>query len=231
PGADNVRVDLELHVASNVGEVCSHSGGRFQSQFAANLPGSHTIPPVRAIPSRPPGRAGSRVGDQAAGGHGRIYGMRWRNYVAVGDSFTEGLVDPDPAGHGYRGWADLVANRLAREYHDVGQDDAGFRYANLAVRGRLFGAIVDQQIPEVLRMRPDLVSFAGGGNDVLRPGFDAARMLTRFEEVVRMLRANDADVILFRWVDVSSRLPGRRVIRPRMQLLNRAVEEVAHRHG
>ncbi|MDT5027190.1 MAG: hypothetical protein QOE61_3616, partial [Micromonosporaceae bacterium] len=41
--------------------------------------------------------------------------MRWRSYVAVGDSFTEGMDDPNPDGHGYRGWADLVAARLAGE--------------------------------------------------------------------------------------------------------------------
>ena len=33
-------------------------------------------------------------------------------FVAIGDSFTEGLNDPDPGG-GFRGWADLVAGALA----------------------------------------------------------------------------------------------------------------------
>jgi lysophospholipase L1-like esterase len=150
--------------------------------------------------------------------------VRWRNYVAVGDSFTEGMVDPDPNGPGYRGWADLVAGRLA----DEGPD---FRYANLAIRGRLFDAIVDQQLPAVLRMRPDLVSFAGGGNDVLRRNFDPDRLLTRFDDVVRQLRENGADVIIFRWADVTSRLPGRRLILPRMEILNRAVGEVAEKYG
>ncbi|MGW0150807.1 SGNH/GDSL hydrolase family protein [Streptomyces sp. NPDC003333] len=54
--------------------------------------------------------------------------MRWRNYVAVGDSFTEGMDDAYPDGT-YRGWADLVATRLAAE---AGPD---FGYANLAIRG------------------------------------------------------------------------------------------------
>ena len=56
--------------------------------------------------------------------------MRWRSFVAVGDSFTEGMNDITPDGR-MRGWADLVAQRLAAQ-----QDD--FRYANLAIRGRLF---------------------------------------------------------------------------------------------
>ena len=163
--------------------------------------------------------------------------MRWRSYVAVGDSFTEGLDDPRPDGTGYRGWADLVAARLAAVYRDNADLRAAadgiqdFRYANLAVRGRLFDAIVDQQLPAALRMRPDLISFAGGGNDVLRRTFNPAAMLPRFDEMVRALRASGAEVIVFRFADVTSRLPGKRVIAPRMAILNRAAGEVAERHG
>jgi lysophospholipase L1-like esterase len=38
----------------------------------------------------------------------------YTTFVALGDSFTEGLDDPGPDGM-YRGWADLVAARLAAE--------------------------------------------------------------------------------------------------------------------
>ena len=151
--------------------------------------------------------------------------MRWRSYVAVGDSFTEGLDDPNPDGTGYRGWADLVANRLAADA------TSGFGYANLAIRGRLFNAIVDQQVPQVLAMKPDLISFAGGGNDVLRRSFDPPALANRFDEVVGALRGCGADVIIFRWANVTTRLPGRRMILPRMEFLNRSVAEVAERHG
>jgi lysophospholipase L1-like esterase len=150
--------------------------------------------------------------------------MRWRSFVAVGDSFTEGLDDPHPTGLGYRGWADLVAARLAENGPD-------FRYANLAIRGRLFHGIVDDQVPPAIEMAPELISFAGGGNDVLRRGFDPASMLARFEEVVARLRATGADVLLFRFADVTRRLPGRRFILPRVEVLNRAVGDVADRHG
>ncbi len=152
--------------------------------------------------------------------------MRWRSYVAVGDSFTEGLDDPGPDGTGYRGWADLVAARLAGE-----AETPGFRYANLAVRGRLFDAIVDEQVPQALRMRPDLISFAGGGNDVLRRRFNPVAMLNRFDDVIRTLRAAGADVIVFRWANITGRLPGRRLILPRMEVLNRTVGDVAEKHG
>ena len=83
----------------------------------------------------------------------------WRSFVAVGDSFTEGMDDPYPGGRSYRGWSDLVANHLAQ----VAKPD-DFRYANLAVRGRLFNNVVDEQVPLAIAMKPDLVSFAAGGN-------------------------------------------------------------------
>jgi lysophospholipase L1-like esterase len=154
--------------------------------------------------------------------------MAWRSFVAVGDSFTEGMDDRDPSGDGYRGWADLVASQLAAEAAARGEE---FHYANLAIRGRLFGGVVEQQVPPTLAMRPDLVSFAAGGNDALRRNFDGSAMIARFEEVIAQLRGNGADVIVFRFADMSRRLPGKRIILPRTSLLNEAVVEVAARQG
>lgn len=152
--------------------------------------------------------------------------MRWRSYVAVGDSFTEGMDDPYPEGGTYRGWADLVATRLAVE---AGPD---FRYANLAVRGRLFPGVVSEQVPVALAMRPDLVSFVAGGNDVLRRNFDPEVLIERFDKVVGELRGIGADVILFRFSRAGIlNLPGQRVVAPRGALMNQAVSETAERHG
>jgi lysophospholipase L1-like esterase len=150
--------------------------------------------------------------------------VRWRSYVAVGDSFTEGMDDAYPDGS-YRGWADLVATRLAAE---AGPD---FGYANLAIRGRLFPNVVAEQVPAALAMKPDLISFAAGGNDVLRRSFDADAFVPRFDAVVQRLRSGGSDVVLFRFADVMSRLPGQRMMAPRVALLNRVVGEVAERHG
>jgi lysophospholipase L1-like esterase len=159
----------------------------------------------------------------------------WRSFVAVGDSFTEGLDDPRPDGNGYRGWADLVAARLATELRAEtrGRADEAhdFRYANLAVRGRLFSNVVEDQVPAALRMRPDLISFAAGGNDVLRRTFDGPSLVGRFDRVIGDLRATGADVLIFRFADLSRRLPAAKMIRPRVDQLNQAVGEVAERHG
>src|SRR4051812_22949337 len=58
------------------------------------------------------------------------------SFVALGDSFTEGVGDPDPVRpNGVRGWADRVAEVLATR-------ESGFRYANLAIRGRKMAAVL-----------------------------------------------------------------------------------------
>jgi lysophospholipase L1-like esterase len=173
-------------------------------------------------------------------GEDREYGVsehRWRSFVALGDSFTEGLDDPRPDGSGYRGWADLVAARLAADHRErthgrpPAEESPAFRYANLAIRGRLFGNVVDEQVPLALAMRPDLISFAAGGNDVLRRSFDGPTLVGQFDQVIGQLRATGADVLIFRFADLTRRLPGARLILPRVDLLNRAVGEVAERHG
>jgi lysophospholipase L1-like esterase len=150
--------------------------------------------------------------------------MNWRSYVAVGDSFTEGLDDPYPDGTQFRGWANLLAARLSRDTPD-------FRYANLAIRGKVLDDVVDAQLPVALRLRPDLVSFAAGGNDALRRGFAGARLAERLEHVVKLIHDSGADVMIFKFADVTGRLPGRRLILPRMTLLNGMAGDLAAKYG
>lgn len=148
---------------------------------------------------------------------------RWRRYVALGDSFTEGVGDPGPDDVP-RGWADRVAATLAEATPDL-------LYANLAIRGRRFNRVVAEQVPAALAMEPDLVSFAAGGNDLLRPGFELRPMIERFDDVVAGFRATGADVIVFRFADLSRRLPLRRVVHRRVLAMNDAVVEVGDRRG
>src|SRR5262249_37512853 len=119
---------------------------------------------------------------------------------------------------------DLVAARLAR-------DAADFRYANLAIRGRLFPNVVAEQVPAAVKMRPDLISFAAGGNDVLRRSFEPDQLMAQFDKVIEQLRGTGADVLVFRFADVTGRLPGQRIIGPRAAMLNKAVGDTAEKHG
>ena len=111
----------------------------------------------------------------------------YASFVAVGDSFTEGLDDLQPDGT-YRGWADLVAARLAAR-------DPGLRYANLAVRGRRLERIRDEQVPRAVAMRPDLITLAAGGNDILGFRVDVPSLTESFHHMVVDLTRTGATVV------------------------------------
>ncbi|MFK5634376.1 SGNH/GDSL hydrolase family protein [Ornithinimicrobium sp. LYQ103] len=126
---------------------------------------------------------------------------RWQRYVALGDSFTEGLVDEHSERDGdYVGWADRVADALARRNEDEGLP---FGYANLAIRGRRIDQVLDEQLEPALALTPDLVSLCAGGNDLLVPRSSVPRVIGRLEEAVERLRATGADVVLVTSPDVS----------------------------
>jgi len=115
-------------------------------------------------------------------------------YVAIGDSFTEGMSDADPGrANRYVGWADRLAAHLARTASEGNQV---LGYANLAVRGRLLDDIVGPQLDNALGLEPDLVSIVGGGNDILRPKADIDALATRLENAVARLRASGAGVLM-----------------------------------
>lgn len=149
--------------------------------------------------------------------------MGYRRFVAVGDSCTEGIDDPHPGGGGFRGWADLVAARLA-------SDESELRYANLAVRGRRLDQIVAEQIPAAVNLRPDLVSVLGGANDVLQGHWDTDMVVANLDSAVRQLSEVARTVLLFTLPDFSGLLPGRR-LRPRIEVLNDAARVIAERYG
>ena len=145
----------------------------------------------------------------------------WRTFVAIGDSFTEGVGDPDPVTGVERGWADRVAATLARER-------GGLRYANLAVRGTLLDQIVAGQLPTATAMAPDLVSLCAAGNDLLRPGTDPDALAVRFEAAVSTLRATGADVVLFTGFDTAG-TPVLKLIGRRLVAMNAHIREIARR--
>jgi lysophospholipase L1-like esterase len=155
---------------------------------------------------------------------GMTASLRPRSFVAIGDSFTEGLDDPSLAVPGaFRGWADRVAEQLA-------DDDPEFAYANLAIRGRKLQQIVDEQVPRAIELAPELVSLAGGTNDVLRPKVDLEVLASVFDDAVRRLRVNGSQVLLFQSVDPSprSKLIGSTL--SRIKTLTRIVETTAAKY-
>ncbi|WP_411376420.1 SGNH/GDSL hydrolase family protein [Arthrobacter sp. MPF02] len=140
----------------------------------------------------------------------------------MGDSFTEGIGDPEPSSPGgYRGWADRVAEELSRSQPD-------FAYANLAVRGRLLQQIVDQQLAPCLALKPDLVTLSAGGNDLIRPGGDPDALAEKLDSVVGILAMGGATVVLFNGPDTGSSVLSR--IRSKVAIYNENLRTVAARH-
>ena len=126
-------------------------------------------------------------------------GQDLSRYVAIGDSFTEGMSDVDPHLEGqYIGWADRLAAHLATLAGEAGHD---FAYANLAVRGRLLADVIGPQLDAAIALGPDLVSMVGGGNDILRARADLDSIAARLEAAVVRIRAAGADVLLATPVD------------------------------
>lgn len=147
----------------------------------------------------------------------------WTRYVALGDSFTEGIGDPEegsPGGH--RGWADRVAEVLGEQAHD-------FAYANLAIRGRLLQQILDEQVEPALALKPDLISISAGGNDIIRPGTDPDDVAARLETGIARLSSGGATVVMFNGPDIGT-TPVLGRMRGKVAIYNENLRLVAKKH-
>ncbi|GAA3278407.1 SGNH/GDSL hydrolase family protein [Dactylosporangium vinaceum] len=146
-------------------------------------------------------------------------------YVAIGDSFTEGMGDERADGTP-RGWADLVAAGIAEATGEPVQ------YANLAIRGRLLGPILDEQLDVALGLdpAPTMLSLNGGGNDMMRRGTDIDRLLELTEVALRKTTAAGVKMLLLSGADPSEHLPFGHVIRRKGTILSAAVTELAAKY-
>jgi lysophospholipase L1-like esterase len=150
--------------------------------------------------------------------------MTFHRYVAVGDSFTEGVGDHDPTRpNGVRGWADRVAEVLAGQSDDFG-------YANLAIRGRKLDAILAGQLEPALDLEPDLVTIYAGANDLLRPRVDIDALVERYAAAIGRLTGTGARVLVFTGFDLGF-APVFRHLRGRVATYNELVREAADEHG
>jgi lysophospholipase L1-like esterase len=147
--------------------------------------------------------------------------VTYSSFVAVGDSFTEGMSDLLPDGT-YRGWADLLAARLAVLHPD-------FRYANLAVRGKLIRQIAEDQVDTAAALRPDLITLVGGLNDALRPKCDLDEVCALLRSSVERLAPACEQLVLMR--SPVRRGPVATRFLPRMVRLFDFVGELAEKHG
>lgn len=106
----------------------------------------------------------------------------WNVFVAIGDSFTEGVGDA-VKGQAPESALDQLAARLRCHNPDL-------RYVNLAKRGLTTQEVRETQLEPALAEHPDLVSIVAGANDLLKGPWQPKRyeqemqlMLHAFEGV------------------------------------------------
>jgi len=148
----------------------------------------------------------------------------FERYVAIGDSFSEGYGDLREDGT-LRGWADFVALGLARA------SERPVEYANLAIRGRKLAPILDEQLERAVAMSPDLVSFNGGGNDIMRPRVSIEGVADQLDGAVERLRAAGAHVLLLSGANPSAHIPLGSLLQRRGEQLASAVRVRYPRDG
>ncbi|WP_028266557.1 SGNH/GDSL hydrolase family protein [Arthrobacter sp. MA-N2] len=147
----------------------------------------------------------------------------WSRYVALGDSFTEGVGDPEPRSPGgLRGWADRVAEELSAGHED-------FAYANLAIRGRLLHQILDEQVGPALALKPDLITVNAGGNDLIFHRSDPDKLAARMDAGVELLASTGATVVLFAGPDWGA-TPVLGRTRTKVAIFNENLRTIAARH-
>lgn len=137
-------------------------------------------------------------------------------FVAIGDSFTEGVGDELPDGT-VRGWADLAAQGWASSRGEP------IEYANFAIRGKLVWPIVAQQLEPALALKPTHLSFNGGGNDMLRPRTSITHIVAAFSQVLRRCDEEGVTVLVLSGANPSAQLPLSRLIQRRGDELSAAV--------
>jgi lysophospholipase L1-like esterase len=155
-----------------------------------------------------------------------VYGATqagYRRYVAIGDSQTEGLWDGDET-TGLHGFADRLAVRLDSLY-------PGLQYANLAIRGKLLGDVLREQIPEALAMEPDLITVCAGMNDVIQPGRSFGRALAELDYVYAALADSGATVVTTTFPNIAQFLPLGWIVSKRLARINWAIRAAAERYG
>ncbi len=154
--------------------------------------------------------------------------MLFTSYIAIGDSFTEGVGDELPDGR-VRGWADFVALGLALAAGEAGAGPV--RYANLAVRGRKLGPILAEQVEPAIAQHPQLISLNGGGNDIMRPRVSIDDVARQLIDAADRVAASGSRMLLLSGANPSRHLPLGGLIRARGERLAVAVRAELPREG
>ena len=109
-------------------------------------------------------------------------------YLALGDSYTIGTGASSPA----KSWPSIIARRLE------GQTGQEVELTNPAVNGFTTTDLINKELSEVRRLKPDLVTILIGVNDLVRDRTpdDYRRSLVQIYDEVRKEMAPDGRVFV-----------------------------------
>ncbi len=151
----------------------------------------------------------------------------YNRLIVCGDSYSEGMTDVVVNGQ-YVGWADRIADEMAKHSDH-------FTYANLAIRGKTVKQVVEDQVPiakTYVTGKDTLISFHAGANDAIRPGYDAAATIARYQGAVRELALTGASLLLFTVLeDTGNKGKGSKIWKERFHEFNKAIWEVGREVG
>jgi len=119
----------------------------------------------------------------------------WERIAVMGDSVSAGVREAVP-GFQNLSWVDRISAVLRRIH-------PGFDEIRLAERDLTLAEIRRTQLRPALDFKPDLVFLTGGGNDLLKPGFDPVAVRAELTEIVSKVRATGADILTIGMLDIS----------------------------
>ena len=120
----------------------------------------------------------------------------WKRFVAIGDSFTEGIGD-EVEGIALKSWVDHFVQLYVND----------IEYVNFAKRGLVTKEIRSQQLEKALAFKPDLVSLIAGANDVLKGRWNLQTYKNDMEFMIDKLSKTGADIMIANLPDFTVRLP------------------------
>ncbi len=120
----------------------------------------------------------------------------WKHFVALGDSFTEGIGD-EVEGAELKSWVTYFAQKYTPE----------LKYTNLAKRGLVTQEIRLKQLEKALALQPDLVSLIAGANDILKGRWNRNEYKNEMELMIDSLSKSGASIIIANLPDFTVRLP------------------------
>ena len=120
----------------------------------------------------------------------------WKRFVAIGDSFTEGIGD-EVEGIALKSWVDHFVQLCVND----------IEYANFAKRGLVTQEIRSQQLEKALTFNADLVSLIAGANDVLKGRWNHNAYKNDMEFMINTLSKTGADIMIANLPDFTVRLP------------------------